>query len=143
MAAGTVAVTWGPRAEPLTPCAVVGLGEAAAALGRRLLEAAPEGLLAVAGDDLLLLSGPEDALPWVDGLVWLGRDPEAAELLMPTTLQPSAPAALVQRALLDRFGADGGPWAVLPAEGRVVACATLRPLEPERLTRWLASRGRP
>jgi hypothetical protein len=42
---------------------------------------------------VIALGAPED-LPWVDGVTYLGREPDAADLLVPTTREATAPAPL-------------------------------------------------
>lgn len=130
-----------PRGEPLDPVCAIALGAPAVALARRLLAledarlatmrgvastSAARGLLAIMGDDL----------PWVDGITYLGRDPAAPRLLLPTTLATDLPVALVERALLRAH--PGAPLAVLLHEGVVVPLADALPIERAKLERWLA-----
>jgi hypothetical protein len=131
---------WGPRAEPLAPAAVVGLGPVAARLGRRLLALGPEQrapLEAVAGAELLVVLGPREALPWVDGVRYLGRSPEAPGALLPTSLAPDLPEALLVRALGRRCPA---PFAVLVDPDRLVPLVEARRVDPDRLAAWLEGR---
>jgi hypothetical protein len=95
--------------------------------------------MALAGDDLLLLVGPGEALPWADGALYLGRDPAAPALLLPTMLAPSVPLELLERALRRRLAASG-PLALLPRAGavEVVALAGARTVTAERLAQWAA-----
>jgi hypothetical protein len=64
----------------------------------------------VSGPDVLLVVG--DELPWADGVVYLGRDPDAPKLLLPTTLMPEVPVDLFERALLHKFADAAAPLAV-------------------------------
>ena len=131
-----IAIIWRPRASPLTPVAVAARGDVARALARRLLALDDDALSAlrgVAGADVLLVAGTD--LPWVDGVLYLGRDPAAAALLLPTALEPSVPAHFLERALEARFGA--GPLAVLPDPPAVVAAGAVRPIARETLAAWL------
>jgi hypothetical protein len=135
-----LAVTWAPRPEPLIARAVAATGDAALALGHRLAAQGDAGLArlaAVAGDGILvaLASSPHD-LPWCDGVVYLGSEPAAPTLLMPTALAPSLPAALLERAVRARLAA-AGPIAVLPAPLRLVACGAARAIDRGRLAAWL------
>jgi hypothetical protein len=131
-------VALAPRRDPLAPRAVVGVGEVAARLARRAM-ALPAAALArlsgVGSPGICVLLGDADALPWVDGVTYLGRDPEAPSLLLPTTLAPTVPAHLVERALLAKAGAIATPLAVVPrAEGfALVAVGDARPVEAARL----------
>ncbi|MCB9564908.1 MAG: hypothetical protein H6708_31365 [Kofleriaceae bacterium] len=52
---------------------------------------------------MLAVVGDAARLPWVDGVAYLGRDLAAPSLLVPTTLAPDAPPALVERALRARL----------------------------------------
>ena len=129
------------RAAPLTPGAALALGESALALCRRLL-ALPEERLArlrgVAGRELLVVLGAEQDLPWSDGIVYLGREPELPELLLPCALRASVPAPLLLRALLSRFREQGlqGPCAVLLEPPLVVSLAAAQPLTRAGLLLW-------
>lgn len=51
------------------------------------------------GEPVLVAMGPAEDLPWVDDAVWLGRDPEAPTLLVPTVLALDPHPALVASAL--------------------------------------------
>ena len=91
------------------------------------------------GPDVLVLLGDAESLPWVDGVVYLGRDTEAPSLLLPCTLAPSFAPALLERALVAR--AEGlTPLAVLPASRQLVAVSAARPLSREVLVAWCAAR---
>ncbi len=87
------------------------------------------------GEDLVVVFGPPDALPWVDGLLWLGQVPEAPALWLPTTLAPDAPVDLLQAAVLRRTG--GAAPVVLAPD--LLAPASALPLGRAHLERW---RGR-
>ncbi len=99
---GRIEVIWNPRPEPLTPCGVAVRDEAARVLARRLLTRGPEELSRLQGvhaPGLLVVMGEEQELPWVDGSVYLGREPGANRLLIPTTLACSVSLPLLERAL--------------------------------------------
>ncbi|SET96254.1 hypothetical protein [Stigmatella erecta] len=139
-------VTWRPRPEPLAALAVVGVGPVALALARRAL-AAEDGALAawsgVAGPGVLVLLGEAARLPWVDGAVYLGREPAAPSLLLPCALAPDVAPALLERALA-RQAAAGGPLAVLPHSGYLVPVGSARPVAREALDAWVrAAEGLP
>ena len=90
----------------------------------------------VAGREMLILIGHEGLLPWADGVTYLGRDPRAPSLLVPTTLTPSVHIALLERALMARFS-NTSPLAVLPDACHVVPLSAARPLELGPLRAWL------
>jgi hypothetical protein len=134
-------LTWRARAEPLAPLAAAALGDAAARLCGALLERSDEALAklqGVAGQAILAVTGASDDLPWVDGIVYLGRDPEAAALLVPTHLRPDLPLALVERALRTEHPHAGAPLLVLANPTRLVSLAGARPMERSALQRWRA-----
>jgi hypothetical protein len=123
-ATAAIAIELVPREPPLEAVAAVALGAAACALGRRLLAGSDEqlaelrgltgmtGMTGLAGmtgatrAPLLAVLGDVAALPWVDGIVYLGRDAEAPRLLLPTTLRPSVTAALFEAAVLRHLGLE-------------------------------------
>lgn len=138
-------VRWGPRSEPLEPLAVAGVGPVALALARRAL-ASDEAVLAswqgVAGPDVLVLLGASASLPWVDGAVYLGRDPGAPALLLPCALAPDMAPSLLERALLARPGkAVSTPLAVLPSTHQLVPVDAARPVARASLVAWLDARS--
>lgn len=134
-------IAWQPREVPLVPRAAVARGVAARALARRLAalhDAALAGLSGVAGDDLIAVIGAGDALPWVDGVVYLGRDDRAPALLLPTALAPTVPADWLERALAARIAAP--PIGVVVLGDRpaaLVALGDARPLDRGRLDAFL------
>lgn len=136
-------LAWVARAEPLAPRAVAGRGPIARALARRLLALDDERLGAlrgVAGKDLLVAIGEPDALPWIDGVVYLGVDPAVPSLLLPTALTPTFPTLLYERALLaSEIGPP--PIAVLPEPPLVAPIGAARPIARAELEAWLRSEG--
>ena len=138
-----VRITWRPREAPIAATAVAGVGEVARALARRLLEETDEVLArlrGVAGRDILVLLGEEAALPWADGVVYLGADPRTRVLLLPTALEPEQPAEIVDHALAARFP-NAAPMAVLVGADTVVPVAAARPVSRAALARWLDGEG--
>lgn len=133
-----------PAPRPLT--AVVAEGAAAEALVRRLLalpDAARVALRGVAGGDVVLVEGPAESLPWVDGARYLGRCDDAPGLHLPCAQDPTVPAALLGRTLAARMAPDAGPFALWPRDdGGLAACslADARPLHPALLAAWLGAR---
>ncbi len=117
---------WLPADAPLTPCAVAAHGDAAVRLLDRVLtRASLEPLTGVIAGQWVVLLGPADALPWAEGVVYLGRHPDAPAVLFPTAIRPSLPIDLVARAI--RLRAPGCDWpaAFLPGDvhGRFTAGA--------------------
>jgi hypothetical protein len=131
------------RSDVLDPIAVVGLGRVAGALARRLMQLGDEPLHALrgaAGDDMLVVLGATEALPWVDGVNYLGRDPDAPRLLLPTMVRPAVAADAFERAIARHAAALpsalSGPWAVLHDARRVFSIAHAGPIDRDLLDRW-------
>lgn len=127
-------VGWTLREPPLAAVAVVARGDVARRLVDRLLaedDAALAGLQGVAGPGIVVVSGP--SLPWVDGVSYLGRDPEAPALWLPTTRRPSVPVDWLQGAVLRRCAEGASPVAVLAEPFALVPTGASRPLVRARL----------
>lgn len=127
-------MTWRPRFTPLVPVGVAARGAAATRLAHRLLRD-PDSLShykAVGAPGLLVVLGEEQWLPWVDGVVYLGHDPQSLSLLFPTNLEPSVPAALLQRSL-----DQSGPCALLLDPPSIVPLSEARTIAQASLVKWL------
>jgi hypothetical protein len=125
-----IPVAWVPREPPLRPVGVAAWGPPAARLADRLRACTDERLQSwtgVQGEGILLVLGED--LPWADGVLWLGRDPAAPGLLLPTAVRPEPAVELLARALA-RFGPT---LAVIPELRRVVPLLGARPIARERL----------
>lgn len=137
-------VTWVDREPPLVPCAVAASGDTAHRLAERLLQldrAISSRLYGVAGPTTLLVLGEEAHLPWVDGVLYLGRDPAAPLLLLPTHIQPLVPAAnLLERALRKHFDQLAPPLAVLPQTMTILSGHGALQLLPNKIEAWLEER---
>lgn len=121
----------------LTPVAVAARGGAAVALAQRLLALSDETLATldgVAGKDLLAVTGSSDALPWVDGVVYLGRHPDAAGVLFVTHAPPPTAPHLLAAALLRQYPGQA-PLALLGAD--VIPLGGARPVARSQLLAWL------
>jgi hypothetical protein len=84
-----------------------------------------------------LIFGDAEALPWVDGAVYLGRHPEAPRLLVPTARVPDVPYGLLERALFARRPEALEPSALLLDPMRLVDASAPRPFDVASLERWL------
>ena len=138
-----IEVVWRARSFPLAPVAAAARGRAARRLARRLLGGADEVLRqldGVCGPELLIVTGPGEILPWVEGVTYLGRDERAPSVLWPTTFEPSAPLALVKRALTARF-TNQAPFALLLDPPSIASLKEARPVARESLTHWLEGGG--
>lgn len=133
-------IGFSPRTDILDPIAAVGLGEVARALGERLLRLTDEELFALRGlvaHQLVLVLGQSESLPWVDGVVYLGRDPRAPRLLIPAMLQPVVAVDVFERAIARHVSTLPSPWAVFTSPPRVISVAEARPIERGLLETWL------
>ena len=83
-----------------------------------------------ASGDAVLILGSD--LPWIDGLVWLGRDPRAPELLLPTRYEPPVHPGLIARRL--------GPVAMTLDPARVLPISATGRLHGPAVERWLDGR---
>ena len=131
-------MTWRPRFTPLVPVGVAARGTAATSLAHRLLHD-PDSLAqfkGVAAPGLLVILGEEKQLPWVDGVVYLGHDSQSPSLLFPTNLEPSVPAALLQRCLTVAHN-QHGPCALLLDPPSIVPLSEARSLARASLIKWL------
>jgi hypothetical protein len=122
-----VALGWRPRASPRAVTALAAEGSAAVALRMRLLalpDAALAGLRGVASGTRVVLLGEAALLPWIDGVIYLGRCPEAPTLTLPTAQDPSVPPGLLERALAARLRPLAPPFALWPSlHGGTFACS--------------------
>ena len=133
-------VAFEPRAVPLDPVCVVGVGPIARALAERALRNDARELAAlrgVASRTALFLLGEPEALPGVDGALYLGRDPDAPLLLLPTQLRPNVPVESFERALIRRAAGVEPPLAVLAEPPLLASVAGAHPTDHARLRAWL------
>lgn len=98
---------WCKRDVPLSPLAGWFKADLLDALRLRLMSYSKkrlEQLRCVVTQEGVLVIGEGQALPWLDGAVWLGVDDVARELLQPTLWQTDVPAVLLQQACLKKVG---------------------------------------
>jgi hypothetical protein len=89
-----LALTFTPRDTPLRASGVVAFGAHARSLARRVLASLEDtfaDLEGVVGDDVIVFLGEETTLPFVDGVHYIGEEPGAHSVLVPTTHAPSVP----------------------------------------------------
>ena len=130
-------LTWMPRLIPLRPEAAIATGAAAQKISQLMLRYPVERLerLKAGGlGELLLVVGDEDDLPWAPGVSYLGRDPDAHQIYLPTNLQPNLPAILLEQSL--RQAGKRLPLAVLPETMQLVTITNLLPLRREILEKF-------
>lgn len=132
-------IAWQTRLAPLAACAVAARGEVARELAQRALTRDDEELAklhGVAGQGIVILLGESEFLPWADGALYLGRESEALSLLLPTTMMPNVPLALVERAMRARFATLPLPLAVLPQWNLVLPCGTAQSVVRAQLEKF-------
>jgi hypothetical protein len=83
----------------------------------------------------LVVLGPD--LPWVDGSIYLGSDPAAPAMLLPTTRAPSVPVDLLAGALAAHLSGLDPPFAVFPDRQLALSLAGAAPIDLALLSTWL------
>lgn len=126
---------WVERSDPLSPCGLAVEGPGLAQLEARL-EAYDathlSRLKGVWGDGFAVILGANVDLPWLDrslGVTWLGVDPRARALRLPTAVRPCVPLDWLERRLLSWASPDCAPLAVLPSRSLVVPLSAAVPLD--------------
>jgi hypothetical protein len=138
MKSALLKIEWQNRTDTLDPSSVIAFAAAAITLAEKLLLVGDESLQALKGvgaKEMILLAGSSDDLPWVNGAVYLGKDPQMPGFLLPTTLEPKLPADLFGRVMETKFKSFA-PFAVLP--GKVVPFGKAKNLSRGVLETWLA-----
>lgn len=97
---------WRERSVPLPAKAAVVWGDAVgpflARLEHMVRQASASGLTVCGSEDLIVLFGDENRLPWIDGVRYAAPSSDAPSLWLPNTEQPDVPHDLLARALLKR-----------------------------------------
>jgi hypothetical protein len=110
-------MSWVDRDIVLAPIAAYARGAAAAELARKLSTWPADRLAKLSGvsakEAIVLIAKQEADLPWVDGIQYLGKDPDAPQLLLPTARAPAVHAGLFERAIVAK-ARTVGLIAVLP-----------------------------
>lgn len=141
MRSDSVKIKWHLRKDPLMPVAVVGFGDVAKDLARKLLTSDHSkwtNLKGVATSDGIVLLGEAESLPWVDGVGYLGSEQRAPHFLLPTNREPDIPSDLLQQALIEQSPFPP-PLALIEARNIVVSLAQARELSRDLLRLWLAT----
>ncbi len=118
--------SWHPTSEAPSPQAAVAQGPIALQALLTRLQALPspqrERLSVVAAAGWLVVLGPEDDLPWVDGVSYSAPSSQAPSLWLPTHRHPDLPHDVIAQALARAFGPGplllwSSPDVVLPLQG--------------------------
>lgn len=113
---------------------VLAEGEAAIYLAQKLVERSRENLSGVRFAGGLVILGPAEDLPWVDGAIFLGRPSALKPVYLPTHREPQFPLEWMEGALRSQCPP---PW-VLLEDGRVVGLGKASAVEIELLDKFLA-----
>lgn len=135
-----MSIAFVPRDDVLEPVAVVGLGAIARALAVRLVEEPAEQLQqlrGISGAGLLAVLGDNARLPWVDGVIYLGRDPRAPQLLVPTALRPAIAWDVFERAILRHGSSLRSPVAIVASPRCIFSLADALPIQRAKLAAWI------
>ncbi len=101
----TLSLTWTHREPPLQPEGVFAYGPAVNSLVQRLLrfdDSILQSLKGIGSKEFIVIIGPEEKLPWVKGLIYLGRDIKTPGILLPTLRKPTTDGLLVAEALAEK-----------------------------------------
>lgn len=138
-------MAWRWRTETAVPAAmgVVGHGEVARALHAKARaatqaaasDAAPPWQI-TAHQDLLVLTGQADTLPWVDGARYIAPRPEAPTLWLPTLERPDIALDLLAAAVARRH--PQRPMLLWPQPAQLVPLHRLLPADAAVLARIAA-----
>lgn len=131
-------LAWHPRFQPLEPRGIWSRGADARCLALRLLERPLNDLRGCTSGDQLVLLGPPEQLGWVEGAVYLGLEPGAPLLYVPTLWAPSLPAEWICSRLARLVPP---PWLMLPTPLQVLSLAGLSAVEPPSLARFAGVAG--
>ncbi len=141
------------RARPLAATVLYVDGEAARELAMRLArrlgpvdDAIDARVLGVASRDrgYLVLTGPTESLPWIDGARYFGVDPDAPRLRLSTTRGPalrdgtSLAASLLERALIAKLASEQVTGPLVVMRRRVIPLGLARPLDRALLEAFAA-----
>lgn len=133
-----VPIDWQDRAVPLAPRAILAIESTAERLAKKLLKLKDEDLALLRGagtSRLILLLGPSDRLPWVDGVQYYGIDPVAPSLFLPCHRIPTIDLAIVYKAFLNIT--KGAQHLICPKRKWLVPAGSARPVHRDAIAKWL------
>jgi len=130
-------INWRNRFDALEPVAVIGFDDTARRLKEKLLSFDDGKLSSMQGvfaENLLFATAQTTDLPWVDGVVYLGKDARAASIFLPTNLRPDVPFDLFEKALLQKFAVHK-PFAIVG--NRIIPVGKMRRISRQILSEIL------
>ncbi|EKT57596.1 hypothetical protein [Providencia sneebia] len=101
-----LSIEWQINEQPLTPEAVVAIGDSARQLTKRLADLDADNqqkLKVVTGKNWLVVIGHSNLLPWVDGGMYIAPSAQTVGLWLPTHQQPILPHSIINQALKKTF----------------------------------------
>lgn len=129
-------IEWIDDDAPPPPQGVIAFGEAAHALfalvERRLADEQPRWWATAHGDGLIV-TGPGETLPWLDGVRYIAPRPEAPTLWLPTHRRPALPLDLLAAAATRRHARS--PLLLWPEPAQFMPLDRLRNVEAALLHR--------
>ncbi|KRA21134.1 MULTISPECIES: hypothetical protein [unclassified Lysobacter] len=133
--------SWRDEPDPPQPQGVIGIGSVARHLltiVERLAQGGDTGLMATANDDVLILTGPAQLLPWADGVQYIAPHDEATALWLPVAERPAIPIDLLEQAIRRKH--PRMPMLLLREPGQLVPLTRLLPADAGLLrqirSRW-------
>jgi MoxR-vWA-beta-propeller ternary system domain bpX5 len=131
-------IDWQDRAIPLAPRAMLAVETPAGRLARKLVNLRDDELAMLRGAGtrrLILMLGPSDRLPWVDGVQYFGIDPAAPSLFLPCHSIPAFDLSIVYKAFLNIT--KGVQHIVDPRRKWLVPTGSARPVDRGAVRKWL------
>lgn len=138
MPAELIRIKWENRLFPLAPVAMIAFGRPAAELAIKLWsfdDARLRTLQGVSAQQMIMLLGEPDTLPWTDGAIYLGRDAQMRGFLLPTTVKPAIAFDIFERIINEKYK-HLAPFAVMPE--KVISHFNAKSLAREVLEKWLS-----
>lgn len=127
---------WLPEHDIPPPMGVIGHGRVSLALFaklRMLSESERTTLAAAAHQDLLVVTGTHELLPWVDGVQFIAPRSDAPGLWLPTTERPNVPLDLLLSAIRKKHSHN--PILMCPSPSQLVPLNRLLPATDSLLDR--------
>ncbi|WP_431685848.1 hypothetical protein [Hahella sp. NBU794] len=129
-----IEIEWRRSEQPMQPGGLLARAEHRADCLRALLQLEPArqaALMGVAAASCIVIFGDETDLPWIPGVIYLGRAPSSPNLWWPTYLQPMTPPDLLQQAV--RRHAGSGDFAIDPERKTLIPLREALPLDPHTI----------
>lgn len=127
---------WRPEHDIPSPLGVIGHGRVSQSLFAKLRlipESERISLAAAAHQDLLIVTGQHEFLPWVDGVLYIAPRTDAPGLWLPTTERPSVPLDLLLSAIRKKHAQN--PILMCSAPSQLVPLNRLLPASDALLER--------